>query len=401
MSWAPVGTAEPDYDLAEPLDPDAAGVLGDLPAADRAHADRARGFVREVGDRMEGHWERAEYPLDLVTRMGELDLLRDGVDVAGRAPMTTTAAGLVTMEVSRGDGSLATVIAVQGGLAMRAIAQCGSAAQRERWLPAMASGELLGAFALTEPTHGSDSVALETRARSVAGGVRITGAKKWIGNGSAGGITVVWARGDDEAVHGYVVPQESEGYRATTITGKTALRAIHQAHIELDDVFVPDDHVLPGARAFADTARVLLATRLGVAWSAVGHATACYETAVHYATQRVQFGRAIGATQLVQERLASMLARLTTMQLLVARMSRLDEEGRLSGPQASLAKRTCTTGARWIASVARDLLGGNGILLPNRVAMHRDDIEAIHTYEGTDAVQALIVGRWITGRSAF
>jgi glutaryl-CoA dehydrogenase len=305
------------------------------------------------------------------------------------------------MEISRGDGSLATVIAVQGGLAMRSIALCGTDEQRERWLPDLAAGRLLGSFGLTEPLHGSDSVALETSARRVPGGFRLNGAKKWIGNGSAGGITVVWARGEDGKVGAYVVPQEADGYRATTITGKSALRAIWQAQIELDDVFVPDDDVLPGARGFTDTSRVLLSTRLGVAWSALGHATACYEAAVAYSAQRIQFGRPIAATQLVQERLASMLQRLATMQLLVFRMSRLDEEGRLTGPQASLAKRTCTVDARWIAATARDMLGGNGILLTNRVARHMNDIEAIHTYEGTESVQALIIGRWITGLAAF
>ncbi|UKA58572.1 acyl-CoA dehydrogenase family protein [Arthrobacter sp. FW306-2-2C-D06B] len=398
----PAGTMEPEYVLNESLDPDPASVFKDISREDRAYWDRARTFVRdEVLPVITGYWERAEYPLHLVKRLGELDLLRDGINIDGFPAMSKTAAGLVTMELSRGDGSIGTVVAVQGGLALRSVAECGSREQQARWLPSLARAEEYGAFALTEPAHGSDSVGLETTATSVEGGYALNGEKKWIGNGSIGGLTVVWARGDDGQVHGYLVPQDSAGYSATTIEGKLSLRAIWQAHIRLENVFVPAENVLPGARTFKDTARVLLATRLGVAWSAVGHATACYETAVQYAAQRRQFGRPLAASQIVQERLARMQSELATMQLMVMQMTRLDEEGVLTPAQAALAKFTCTRTARGIASNARDLLGGNGILLANRVARHFADIEGIHTYEGTETVQALIIGRSITGISAF
>lgn len=398
----PAGTVEPGYVLTEALAPDPAGVFDCLSAADRAYRDRARAFVQdEVLPVITGYWERGEYPLHLLRRLGELDLLRDGIPVQGFSPMSTMAAGLVNMEISRGDGSMGTVIGVQGGLALRSIAMCGSEDQKRRLLPALARGQEYGAFALTEPTHGSDSVALETTAVATAGGFLLNGEKKWIGNGSIGGTTVVWARAEDGQVHGYLVPQNSPGYQATTIEGKSSLRAIWQAHIRLEDVFVPAENVLPGANSFKDTARVLLATRLGVAWSAVGHATACYETAVQYAAQRTQFGRTLATSQIVQERLARMLSELATMQLTVVQMTRLDEAGTLTPVQASLAKYTCTRTARSIAANARDLLGGNGILLANRVARHMADIEAIHTYEGTETVQALIIGRSITGISAF
>ncbi|NUT72589.1 acyl-CoA dehydrogenase family protein [Pseudarthrobacter sp. C4D7] len=398
----PSGTVEPEYLLTEALGTDPASILAGVSDEDRVYWDRARTFVQdEVLPVIDGYWERGEYPLHLLRRLGELDLLRDGITVEGFAPMSKMAAGLVNMEISRGDGSVATMIAVQGGLALRSVADCGSAAQRERWLPTIAKGTEYAAFALTEPTHGSDSVALETTATRTDGGFLLNGEKKWIGNGSVGGVTVVWARGDDGQVHGYLVPQDSPGYTARKIEGKLALRAIWQAHIRLEDVFVPEDNVLPGARTFKDTARVLLATRLGVAWSAVGHATACYETAVQYAKQRKQFGRPLAASQIVQERLARMLSELATMQLMVVQMTRLDEAGMLTPEQASLVKYTCTRTARGIASNARDLLGGNGILLENRVARHLADIEAIHTYEGTETMQALIIGRGITGTSAF
>ncbi len=398
----PAGTVEPGYLLTEALGTDPASVFAGISAEDRGYWDRARSFVQdEVLPVIDGYWERAEYPVHLLRRLGELDLLRDGVQVPGFPAMSRMAAGLVNMEISRGDGSVATMIAVQGGLALRSVAECGSAAQQEQWLPAIADGSEFAAFALTEPTHGSDSVALESTATATNGGVLLSGEKKWIGNGSVGGVSVVWARGDDGQVHGYLVPQDSPGYAATTIEGKLALRAIWQAHIRLENVFVPQENVLPGARSFKDTARVLLATRLGVAWSAVGHATACYETAVQYAKQRVQFGRPLAASQIVQERLARMLSELAAMQLMVVQMTRLDEQGSLTPEQASLAKYTCTRAARGIASNARDLLGGNGILLANRVARHLADIEAIHTYEGTETMQALIIGRGITGTSAF
>ena len=398
----PLGTVEPDYVLTEALGTDPASLFTGISAEDRAFWDRARSFVQdEVLPVIDGYWERAEYPLQLLRRLGELDLLRDGVAVEGFAPMSSMAAGLVNMEISRGDGSVATMIAVQGGLALRSVAECGSEEQKKRWLPAIAAGTEYAAFALTEPTHGSDAVGLESTATATDGGFLINGEKKWIGNGSIGGLSVVWARGGDGQVHGYLVPQDSPGYTGTKIEGKLALRAIWQAHIRLENVFVPEENVLPGARTFKDTARVLLATRLSVAWSAVGHATACYETAVQYAKQRRQFGRPLAAAQIVQERLARMLSELSTMQLMVVQMTRLDEEGSLTAEQASLAKYTCTRLARGIAANARDLLGGNGILLANRVARHLADIEAIHTYEGTETVQALIIGRGITGTSAF
>ena len=398
----PAGVIEPEYELWGEVDVDPAGLFEDINDADRAYWDRARAFgLNEVRPVIDGYWDKADYPLELAQRLGELDLLRDGLTLEGYAPMSVLAAGLVNMELSRADGSVGTIAAVQAGLALRSITECGSPEQIAEWGPKLANAEVLGAFALTEPTHGSDSVSLETRAVRVAGGYRISGEKKWIGNGSVGGITIVWARDEENKVRGFIVQQEWEGYTGTTIEGKLSLRAIWQAHIRMDNVFVPDSHVLPEANSFKDTAKVLFATRLGVAWSAVGHATACYETAVQYAAQRIQFGRPLAASQIVQERLARMHSELATMQLMVMQATKREEAGTLSPVQASLAKFTCTRIARTIASNARDLLGGNGILLKNRVARHIADIEAIHTYEGTETVQALIIGRSITGISAF
>ncbi|GAB3620314.1 acyl-CoA dehydrogenase family protein [Glutamicibacter endophyticus] len=399
----PTGVVEPEYDLwADEVDIDPTRIFANLSEADTQWRQRARDFVvSEVKPVAHDLWERAEYPLELVRSMGSAGLLRDGLNFGEHPEMSMLAAGLVNMEMARGDGSVATILGVQAGLALRSVLMCGSEEQIARYAEPMSAGTLPGAFALTEPTHGSDSVSLETRAHRVAGGYVLNGEKKWIGNGSVGGLTVVWARDDEGQVRGFLVEQNSPGYQATTISNKLSLRAIWQAHIRLENVFVPDSQVMPGARSFKDTSKVLFATRLGVAWAAVGHATACYESAVLYAKARTQFGRPLAASQIIQERLARMQSELATIQLLVMQCGQLEAAEDLTGAQASLAKFTATRTARTIAANARDLLGGNGILTNNRVARHFADLEAIHTYEGTETVQALLIGRSITGISAF
>ncbi|ACV76469.1 acyl-CoA dehydrogenase family protein [Nakamurella multipartita] len=392
----------PDHDSPPTaLDTDYYAVFADVPEADRLFWKRARTFAEDTLAEVNQAWDQGEYPLHLARRLGELDLLTDGVVGPGLTPMSPLAAGLVNMEISRGDGSMGTVIAVQGGLALRSIALFGSAEQQARWLVPLARGEKLGAFALTEPTHGSDSVALETTAVRDGDGWVINGCKRWIGNGSVGDVTVVWARDEQGHVRGFLVEQDTPGYRGETIRGKASLRAIHQAHITLTDVRVPLDAVLPGTHSFKDASRVLLATRLGVAWAALGHATAVFEAALTYSRTRIQFGKPLASFQLVQERLTRMLATLTTMQLTCRHLAALDQAGTLTPTQAALAKYTNTRGARELAAIARDMLGGNGILLENHVIRHMADVESLHTYEGTESIQALLIGRDLTGISAF
>ena len=376
-------------------------MFAEIPAADRAFWDRARTFAVDTLDEMNAAWDKAEYPVHLARRLGELDLLTDGVEGPGLTRMSPLAAGLVNMEISRGDGSMGTVIAVQGGLALRSIALFGSDAQKAEWLVPLARAEKLGAFALTEPDHGSDSVGLETTAHRDGDEWVLNGEKMWIGNGSVGDMTVVWARDDTGNVRGFLVAQDTPGYHGVTMTGKASLRAIHQARITLTDVRIPLDAVLPGTHTFTDTATVLFATRLGVAWSALGHATAVFEAALNYSTLRTQFGKPLAAFQIVQERLTLMLSQLTSMQLHCLRLAELDAAGTLRPIQASLAKFHNTRAARELASLARDMLGGNGILLENHVMRHLADIESIHTYEGTESIQSLLIGRDLTGVSAF
>lgn len=368
----------------------------------------ARSIAADVLPIINEAWEQAEYPIHLIGRLGERDLLVDGLEISGHRALSPLGAGLVNMELSRIDGSVGTMVGVQGGLALRSIVLLGSEAQKERWVEPLVTGREYGAFALTEPDHGSDSVSLETTARRDGDSWVITGHKRWIGNGVGGHVTVVWARIEDPSdealdgqVSGFLVRQDLPGYGAEMIRGKVSLRAIHQAHITLDGVRVGLEDRLPGARSFRDTSRILFATRAGVAWGALGHAIACYEAALEHARTRIQFGRPLAKAQHVQVRLADMLGTLTAMQLTCVRIAQLETEGRIRPEQASLAKVQNTRGARAIAANARDLLGGSGILLENHVVRHMADIEALHTYEGTDTVQSLIVGRSITGTSAF
>ncbi len=367
------------------------------------YLQRTRAFVEdEVLPTINGYWERAEFPRPLVEKLAGVGIVGDGIEGYGCPDIDPVSAGLITMELSRGDGSIATFVGVQAGLAMRSIAMLGSEEQKEYWLPAMARLEKLGAFALTEPDHGSDSIALETTARRDGDGWVIDGRKKWIGNGSIADVVVVWARDVDEGeVKGFLVEKGTPGHQARVIEGKGSLRAVWQAEIDLVDVRVPAANALPGARSFRDTGAVLASTRASCAWAALGHAVAGYDAALTYAQRRRQFGKPLVSFQLVQNRLVKMLAKVTAMQLYCRRVAELQAAGTLDPTLAGLAKAHNTTAAREVLAEARDLLGGNGILLDFHVMRHMCDIESIHTYEGTESMQTLIVGRDITGVSAF
>ena len=362
-----------------------------------------RRFVdREVLPQINEFWEAEELPWDLMRRLADLGLLGEDIHGHGCPGMSPLARGLVNMELHRGDGSLGTFLGVQSGLAMKSIAMHGSDEQKDRWLPAMADMEAIGAFALTEPEHGSDSIALETTARRDGDSWILNGAKRWIGNGSIADVVVVWARDEEDGeVKGFLVEAGFDGFTATKMAGKGASRAIWQADITLEGVKVPEASRLPGAESFKHTGEVLMSTRTACAWSALGHAVAAYDAALTYAKQREQFGKPLASFQLVQDRLVKMLAEVTGMQLYCMQIARLEEADRLSPTIAGLAKLNNTSKARQVIAGARDLMGGNGLLLENHVIRHMGDIEVIHTYEGTETMQTLIVGRDITGIAAF
>jgi glutaryl-CoA dehydrogenase len=374
-----------------------------LTAEEREIRDRVRAFCDEhVVPVAAQFWEAAELPAEVKDRYRELGVAGGSLHGHECPGMSPLAANLVICELARGDGSMATYHGVHSGLAMASIGTLGSEEQRERWLPAMARVERLGAFALTEPEHGSDVVGLATRAHRDGDAWVLDGSKRWIGNGSVADVVVVWARDDDGKVGGFVVePADVEGYDAEVIQGKTANRGVWQAQIELRGIRVPLENRLENARSFSDTNIILAHSRQGVAWEALGHATAAYEAARAYALERSQFGTPIAGFQLVQDKLSHMLADIVGMQGILHRMAQLHEQRRATLSVAALAKLQCASGARRVCQMARDILGGNGILLEYHVARHLADVEATYTYEGTDSVQSLIVGREITGLSAF
>jgi glutaryl-CoA dehydrogenase len=388
----------PDYYLLDELLTDEA----------REVRDRTRKFVdTELLPVINDYWDRAEFPFPLVPKIAELGVVGSTIRGYGCPGLSRLAAGMVALEMSRGDGSVNTFLGVQSGLAMGSINLLGSEEQKQRWLPGMAALEKIGAFALTEPDHGSDSVRLETSVRRAGNAWVLNGAKRWIGNASIADVVVVWARDvDDGKVKAIVVEKDPDGsypdgYTAEVITGKIGKRAVWQPDVTLRDVRVPVDNKLAEAHSFRDASRVLTPTRGGAAWESLGHATAAYEIALAYAKERIQFGRPIASFQLVQHKLATMLAEITAMQLYCFRMAQLQEQGRFTGPMASLAKMNHAQKARQVCLDARDILGGNGLLLDHHVARHLTDMEVVHTYEGTDSIQALIVGRDLTGISAF
>ncbi len=373
-----------------------------LSEEERSIRDKVRAFCdREVIPIINDYWERAEFPFELIPKLATLGIAGGSIQGYGAPGMSTTAAGLIAVELARGDASICTFFGVHSGLAMSSIAMLGSEEQKQHWLPAMARMEKIGAFGLTEPQHGSDAVALETRARREGNEYVIDGAKRWIGNASFADVTIIWARDDDGNVGGFLVEKGTPGFEAKVMTGKVAKRAVWQAEITLTGVRIPAENRLAGSHSFKDTASVLTATRSGVAWEAIGHAVAAYEIALAYARERKQFGKALMHFQIIQNKLATMLANVTSMQLLCLRLSQLQAQGKMTDAMASLAKMNNARLAREVVADAREMLGGNGILLEYHIARHHADIEAVFTYEGTDTIQSLIVGRDITGVQAF
>ncbi len=382
-----------DYYLIEEL----------LTDEEREIRDKVRAFAdREVIPIVNDYWDKAQFPFELVPKVAELNIAGTAIQGYGCPGMSQIASGLVAIEMARGDGSFNTFFGVHSGLVMSTLAICGSEEQKEKWLPQMARMEKIGAFGLTEARHGSDSVRLETSARREGDEYVLNGEKRWIGNATFADVIVIWARDEDDGeVKGFLVEKGTEGYSTEVITGKMGKRAVWQADIKLEEVRIPVENKLEHANSFRDTNKVLTATRGGVAWEAIGHAIAAYEAALTYSKQREQFGKPIAGFQLIQNKLANMLAEITLMQLMCYRLGQLQEQGKMTGPQASLAKMNNAKKAKQVCSDARDIMGGNGVLLEYLVARHLSDMEIVYTYEGTDTIQSLIVGRDVTGIGAF
>lgn len=374
-----------------------------LTPEEREIRDRVRAFCdEEVIPIINPYWERAEFPFELIPKLAQLNIAGGPIQGYGCPGMSSVAAGLIGAELSRGDGSICTFFGVTSGLAMSSIYYCGSEEQRQQWLPAMARMEKIGAFGLTEPWIGSDASHLLTKATRVGDRYVLNGAKRWIGNASFADVVVIWARDEESGqVGGFLVEKGTPGFEAKVIEGKIAKRSVLNADITLTNCEIPESNRLAKAFSFKDTANVLKNTRYGVAWEGVGHSMAAFEYAREYALKRQQFGRPIAGFQLIQQKLVQMLGEITAMQLVCWRLSKLRDEGKMTEGMASLAKQQCAARARQVVALGREILGGNGILLENHVARHFADVEAVYTYEGTNEVNTLVVGREITGIQAF
>jgi glutaryl-CoA dehydrogenase len=349
------------------------------------------------------YWNKAHFPMHIIPKMAELSisgLTYKGYGCAGHSALLE---GFLAMEMARVDSSISTFFGVHSGLAMGSIYLCGSEEQKQEWLPPMQRMELIGAFGLTEPEVGSAAAGgLTTTCRRDGDEWVINGQKKWIGNATFSDITIIWARDEnDNQVKGFIVRKENPGFKAEKMMDKMALRTVQNALITLTDCRVAEKDRLQNANSFKDTANVLRMTRAGVAWQAVGCGRGAYELALKYTMERKQFGRPIAGFQLVQDLLVTMLGDLTAMQTMVFRLSQLQDIGTLTDEHASLAKVFCTLRMRSIVDHARELFGGNGILLEYDIARFVADAEAIYSYEGTKEINSLIVGRAITGESAF
>lgn len=383
---------------------------GELSAAEREVRDRVARFVdAELLPIAADAFDRGVFPPELVKPIAATGLLGATLKGRGCAGMGHVAYGLGIMELERGDSGVRSFASVQGGLVMWPIDAYGSDAQKDEWLPRLASGDAIGCFGLTEPESGSDPGSLKTTARRDGGDWVIRGAKKWLTNGPLADVALIWAKtdgdGDDTAspqsIRGFLVPTKTPGFRMGSIARRMSLRISVSGQCELDDVRLPASAMLPGVRGLKGPLTCLNQARYGIAWGATGAHAACLESARDYAKSRIQFGEPIGKRQLVQAKLAEMLTGLGHAQLVALRLGRLKEAGKLTPAQVSFAKRANVASALDAARTARDILGGVGITLDHPPIRHLLNLETVKTYEGTHDVHTLVLGREITGLDAF
>lgn len=388
-----------------PINGDFYDVQALLTDDDRKLLGEVREFmVKKIDPIANEYWAKAEFPFHIIADLKKLNIIGLTMDKSvGGQERSYLLEGMIGQEIARVDTSVCTFFGVHSGLAMNSIDMCGSDEQRKQFLPSMITLDKIGAFGLTEPDVGSAaSMGLKTTAKRNGDTWTINGQKKWIGNATFADYIIIWAKDvDDNHVKGFIVDRQTEGLTTEKIEHKLSLRTVQNALITLKDCKVKEERRLQKANTFKDTAAVLKKTRAGVAWQAVGCARGAYENTLAYTLKREQFGRPIAGFQLTQDMLAHMLSQITAMQCMVARLSQLQDLGRLTDEQASLAKIFCTVNCRQVTSMSRELMGGNGILLSQNVARFLADAEALYSYEGTKQINSLVVGRAITGMSAF
>ena len=363
--------------------------------------DTVRAFVRDQVLPFVGDWfEEGRIPLELAPALGKLGVLGMHLSGYGCAGASATAYGLTCLELEAGDSGLRSLVSVQGSLAMYAIHRWGSEEQKNEWLPRMAAGEAIGCFGLTEPDAGSDPASMRTRARRDGDDWVLHGQKMWITNGSVAEVAVVWARTDD-GIRGFLVPRGTKGFETQDIHRKLSLRASVTSELLLDDVRLPASAMLPEATSLRGPLSCLNEARYGIVWGAMGAARACLEAALEYSKERLAFGRPIAATQMQQQKLATMALEVNRGLLLALHLGRMKDEGRLRPEQVSMGKLGNVNAALEVARTARQVLGANGITLEYPVIRHMNNLESVVTYEGTADVHALVVGSALTGIDAF
>lgn len=375
-------------------------VEGLLSEEERMMRDLARAFTDEqILPIITRHFREGTFPAGLVRRMGDLGFLGANLQGYGCAGINNVAYGLILQELERGDSGVRSFASVQGSLVMYPIHAFGSEGQKQRWLPRLAAGEAVGCFGLTEADFGSDPGNMATKALRVGSEYVLNGSKLWITNGSIADVAVVWAKLEG-VIRGFLVEKGTPGFTARDIHGKHSMRASVTSELSFQDCRIPGDSLLPKAEGLRSPLSCLNQARYGIAWGAVGAAAACYQAALSYSRQRIQFGKPIASFQLVQQKLVHMLTEITKAQLLCLQLGRLKDAGRLRHPQVSLAKRNNVAAALEIARLARDIHGANGIVDEYPVIRHLLNLESVFTYEGTHDIHTLILGRDITGISA-
>lgn len=374
---------------------------GQLSEAERDVRDRVRAFVdARVKPAIAGWYDAARFPAELIPELADLGVLGMHLTGYGCPGRSAVEYGLAAMELEAGDSGLRTFVSVQGSLAMSAIHKHGSEAQKQKWLPPMARGEIIGCFGLTEPDSGSDPGSMTTFARRDGDEWVINGAKRWIGLASIAHIAVIWAQ-TDEGVRGFVVPTDTPGFTATPIAPKMSMRASIQCDIALADVRLPLDAQLPEARGLRAPFSCLNEARYGIGWGVIGAARDSYETALDYAGRRMQFNQPIASFQLTQSKLVDMALEIEKAQLVALRLGRLKDAGQLQPHQISVAKLANTRAAIAVAREARTILGGNGVTADYSPMRHAANLESVRTYEGTDEIHTLVLGAHLTGIPAF